>query len=174
MQDRGLQTDSIRNTVWVGYRQKADALETGYSCYDSRGDLIRIRFRIDKSGPEQERYRISKGSNPKAPFPINVASGKPIMILESELDAILIAQEAGDHVGVLGMGTTALRSAMRFLIISGKTSRLSSSAWITIKAAGEKQQSSLNNFRIRLIGLYQNAMERIQVRHGSICASEMG
>jgi DNA primase len=38
-----------------------------------------------------------------------VASGKPIMILESELDAILIAQEAGDHVGVLGMGTTALK-----------------------------------------------------------------
>ena len=31
------------------------------------------------------------------------------MILESELDAILIAQEAGDLIGVLGMGTTALK-----------------------------------------------------------------
>ena len=31
------------------------------------------------------------------------------MILESELDAILIAQEAGDLMGVLGMGTTALK-----------------------------------------------------------------
>jgi len=61
---------------------------------------------MDKSGPE--RYRISKGSNPKAPFPLNVTSGTPIMILESELDAILVAQEAGDHVGALGMGTTAL------------------------------------------------------------------
>ena len=77
--------------------------------YDSRGDLIRIRFRIDESGPGQERYRISKGSNPKAPFPLNVASGKPIIILESELDAVLIAQEARDLIGVLGMGTTALK-----------------------------------------------------------------
>ena len=87
-------------------------------CYDSRGHLIRIRFRIDKFNPGQERYRISKGSNPKAPFPIDVASGKPIMILESELDAILIAQEAGDHIGVLGMGTTAMKfspAMIRFL-----------------------------------------------------------
>jgi hypothetical protein len=38
-----------------------------------------------------------------------VASGKPIIILESELDAVLIAQEARDFIGVLGMGTTALK-----------------------------------------------------------------
>ena len=41
------------------------------------------------------------------------------MILESELDAILVAQEAAAHVGVLGMGSTAtkLSSAMfRYLL----------------------------------------------------------
>ena len=64
---------------------------------------------MDKLGHGQERYRTSKGSNPTAPFTIGVVPRKPIMILESELDAILIAQEAGDHMGVLGMGTTAMK-----------------------------------------------------------------
>ena len=31
------------------------------------------------------------------------------MVLESELDAILIAQEAAEHIGVLGMGTTGTK-----------------------------------------------------------------
>ena len=31
------------------------------------------------------------------------------MILESELDAILIAQEAAEHIGALAMGTTAMK-----------------------------------------------------------------
>jgi hypothetical protein len=31
------------------------------------------------------------------------------MVLESELDAILIAQEAAKHIGVLGMGTTGTK-----------------------------------------------------------------
>jgi len=78
-------------------------------CYDSQGSLIRIRFRIDNPDPGQERYRISKGSNPTPPFPLGVSSPKPVMILQSELDTILIAQEAGEHVGVLGMGTTGTK-----------------------------------------------------------------
>jgi hypothetical protein len=78
-------------------------------CYDSQGSLIRIRFRMDDPAPGQERYRSSKGSNPDSPYPIGVSSGKPVMILESELDALLVAQEAGEHVGVLGMGTTGTK-----------------------------------------------------------------
>jgi hypothetical protein len=78
-------------------------------CYDSQGHLIRIRFRIDTFNPGQQRYRISKGSNADSPYPIGVAAAKPLMILESELDAILIAQEAAEHIGVLGMGTTAMK-----------------------------------------------------------------
>jgi len=110
VQERGLQIDTVRQRClgWLPLKKQMPS-KLVIPSYDSRGNLIRIRFRMDKSGPEQERYRISKGSNPKAPFPLNVASGKPIMILESELDAILIAQEAGDYVGVLGMGTTALK-----------------------------------------------------------------
>jgi len=78
-------------------------------CYNSQGSLIRIRFRMDDPAPGQERYRISKGSNPDSPYPIGVSSGRPVMVLESELDAILIAQEAGKLVGVLGMGTTGTK-----------------------------------------------------------------
>ena len=78
-------------------------------CYDSQGHLIRIRFRMDTFNPGQQRYRISKGSNPHSPYPIAVAAAKPLMILESELDAILIAQEAAEHIGVLAMGTTAMK-----------------------------------------------------------------
>ena len=110
MQEWGLLIDTVHQRClgWLPPKRQTPS-KLGIPCYDSRGNLIRIRFRMDKSGPEQERYRISKGSNPKAPFPINVASRKPIMILESELDAIFIAQEAGEHVGVLGMGTTVLK-----------------------------------------------------------------
>jgi hypothetical protein len=64
---------------------------------------------MDKPTMTQQRYRISKGSNPDSPYPIGISSGKPLMILESELDAILIAQEAGEHIGVLAMGTTAAK-----------------------------------------------------------------
>ena len=78
-------------------------------CYDSQGHLIRIRFRIDTFNAGQQRYRISKDSNPHSPYPIGVTAAKPLMILESELDAILIAQEAAEHIGVLAMGTTAMK-----------------------------------------------------------------
>jgi hypothetical protein len=92
MQEWGLLIDTIHQRClgWLPPKRQMPS-KLGIPCYDSRGNLIRIRFRMDKSGPEQERYRISKGSNPKAPFPINVAPRKPIMILESELDAIFIA-----------------------------------------------------------------------------------
>jgi DNA primase len=74
--------------------------------YNSQGQLIRIRFRIDKPQKDQERYRIRKGSNSCAPFPISIRPGKPIIIIESDLDAILIAQEAGVLTGILSLGTT--------------------------------------------------------------------
>jgi len=147
MQERGLQIDTIRQRClgWLPPKMQMPS-KLVIPCYDSRGNLIRIRFRMDKSGPEQERYRISKGSNPKDPFPINVASGKPIVILESELDAILIAQEVGDLIGVLGMGTTALKFDGAIADYLIKTSRLFSSAWITIKAAGPKTTQLIKQF----------------------------
>jgi len=107
---RGLQLDTIRQHR-LGWLPRKGHMPSKLliPCYNSQGNLIRIRFRIDKPAPGQERYRISKGSNPDSPYPIGVSPGKPLMLLESELDAILIAQEAGEHVGVLGMGTTGAK-----------------------------------------------------------------
>ena len=79
--------------------------------------MIRIRFRIDEP-KENGRYRISKGSDPSSPYPIGVAQEKPVIIVESELDAILIAQEAGDIFGVVGTGSTSSKltaSAVQYL-----------------------------------------------------------
>lgn len=105
---RGLQLNTIRKhrLGWLPAKEHM-ASKLVIPCYDSHGKLMRIRFRMDDCS--QERYRISKGSCPKAPFPINVAPGKPLMILESELDAILVAQEAESHTGVVAMGTTAFK-----------------------------------------------------------------
>ena len=107
---RGLDLDTIRQRRlgWLPEKRHMPS-KLLIPCYDSAGNLIRIRFRIDTFNHGQQRYRISKGSNPHAPYPIGVAAAKPLMILESELDAILIAQEAAGHIGVLGMGTTAMK-----------------------------------------------------------------
>jgi len=73
-------------------------------CYRLNGDLIRVKFRVDVPMSNNERYRIMKGSNTSIPFASNICSNKPVIIVESELDAILIAQESGDHIGVIGLG----------------------------------------------------------------------
>jgi len=117
--ERGLHIDTIRQyrLGWLpANRQMPSKLLI--PCYNSQGNLIRIRFRIDNPAPGQERYRISRGSNPDSPYPLGVSSRKPVTIVESELDAILIAQEAGDRVGVLAMGTTGVKlnpAMMRYL-----------------------------------------------------------
>ncbi len=107
---RGLHLDTIqqRHLGWLPAKGHMPS-KLLIPSYDSRGHLIRIRFRIDIPGPGQERYRLSKGSNPDSPYALGVSSAKPLMLLESELDAILVAQEAGEHVGVLGMGTTGTK-----------------------------------------------------------------
>ena len=107
---RGLDLDTIRQRRlgWLPEKRHMPS-KLLIPCYDSQSNLIRIRFRMDTFNPGQQRYRISKGSNPNSPYPIAVAAAKPLMILESELDAILIAQEAAEHIGALAMGTTAMK-----------------------------------------------------------------
>jgi hypothetical protein len=107
---RGLHLDTIRKyrLGWLPAKGQMPS-KLLIPCYNSQGDLIRIRFRIDTPGPGRERYRIRKGSNPNLPYPIGVSYAKPVMILESELDTILMAQETGAHVGVLGLGTTGAK-----------------------------------------------------------------
>ena len=108
--ERGLHLDTIRSHR-LGWLPAKDHMPSKIliPCYDNQGRLIRIRFRIDNPKPGQERYRISKGSNSYSPFPLGLSYGKPVVLVESELDAILVAQEAGRRVGVLGIGTTGAK-----------------------------------------------------------------
>lgn len=78
-------------------------------CYNSKGRLMRVRFRMDQPKPNQCRYRIMKGSNPSSSFPLGLSPDKPVLWLESELDGMLIHQEAGNFIGVLALGSAANR-----------------------------------------------------------------
>jgi len=72
--------------------------------YNKKGELIRIKFRIDHPMTSHGRYRIMKGSNTTIPFSSNILINQPVIIVESELDAILIAQESGSNIGVIALG----------------------------------------------------------------------
>ena len=115
--ERGLNTDTIKKHR-LGWLPAKDHMPSKIliPCYNTKGKLFRIRFRIEQSG--QERYRISKGSNPYLPFPLGISSGKPVAMVESELDAILLYQETGKQIGVLALGSAAIKltpTMFRFL-----------------------------------------------------------
>ncbi len=119
IEQRGLQIDTIRRHR-LGWLPAKDHMPSKIliPCYDSHQRLIRIRFRIDHPRPGYERYRISKGSNCCSPFPLGLSCGKPVMLVESELDAILVAQQTGRQLAVLALGTTAVKlipAMVRFL-----------------------------------------------------------
>jgi len=104
--ERGLHDHTIRKYQlgWLPeWRQMPSKLVI--PCFRVNGDLIRIKFRIDNPMSHHGRYRIMKGSNTSIPFTSNISSNKPVLIVESELDAILIAQESGEDIGVLALGS---------------------------------------------------------------------
>ena len=90
-------------------------------CWD-RDRLIRLRIR--RVSASEPRYVVVSGS---AMAPMSyIQNQKTIMVVESELDAILIHQEAGDIVDVVALGSVsarpdvftheALRKAARILV----------------------------------------------------------
>ena len=75
------------------------------------GKVIRVRIRREVSAEAENRYiPIPGGSSAPLVIPALVKEGCPKggvvgwVIVESELDAILIAQEVGDIVGVIALG----------------------------------------------------------------------
>jgi len=106
--ERGLQEHTIRKfrLGWLPAKGHMPS-KLVIPCFSSRGSLMRIRFRIDNPAPGATRYRVMKGSNTHSSFPSGITPGKPVIIVESELDAILIHQEAGLETGVLALGTAA-------------------------------------------------------------------
>lgn len=77
--------------------------------YDTSGCLVRIKFRRPNPGPDEPRYIILP-SLPKNTAPLAIAGTAAVwIVVESELDALLLAQEAGDLVSVLALGSASMR-----------------------------------------------------------------
>ena len=120
IRERGLNRHTIKKyrIGWLPARNHMPS-KLVIPCFSTRGSLIRIRFRIDNPLPGKTRYRVMKGSNSISSFPLGIAHEKPVIIVESELDAILVHQEAGSKIGVLALGSAAndlSERACRFLI----------------------------------------------------------
>jgi len=119
LHDRGLHHNTIQKYQlgWLPeWKQMPSKLVI--PCYRSNGDLVRIKFRIDAPTSNHGRYRIMKGSNTRIPFTSNISPNKPVIIVESELDAILIAQESGENIGVMalgGVGTNLISKIITYL-----------------------------------------------------------
>jgi DNA primase len=71
----------------------------------SRGRVIRLRIRRPDPG-DGPRYVIVTGS---ASSPLTLGHGMAWVIVESELDALLLEQEAGDLAGVIALGNAQTR-----------------------------------------------------------------
>jgi len=108
IRERGLNEHTVKNHClgWLPERNYMPS-KLVIPCFNIRGQLIRIRFRIDNPRPNQARYRVMKGSNTHSSFSSGIFPGKPVVVVESELDGILVHQGAGSKTGVLALGTTA-------------------------------------------------------------------
>jgi DNA primase len=71
-------------------------------CLDDDGSVIRIRIRRHDPG-EGSRYIVVSGSNMQ-PM-ISWKDHKAACVVESELDALLLNQEAGDLIGTIALGS---------------------------------------------------------------------
>jgi len=80
--------------------------------------LVRVRIRLTRRarrprwlprGQVLPKYRTLDGSQADVPLLLGVEPGRPTVIVESDLDALLLHQEAGDLVGVVALGSAAYR-----------------------------------------------------------------
>ncbi len=80
--------------------------------YIGDSKLYRIRIRLDvpisnQETGQQTRYLTVKGS---CSAPMKIFAGKPnIIVVESELDGMLLFQEAGDLIDIIALGSLSYR-----------------------------------------------------------------
>jgi len=73
------------------------------------GLIRRVKIRRPKPGPHEPRY-LPVPSEPKNTAPLVIRTGaRAWAIVESELDAVLLAQEAGELVNVAALGSASYR-----------------------------------------------------------------
>ncbi|MDL2210471.1 toprim domain-containing protein [Desulfovibrio sp. OttesenSCG-928-O18] len=79
--------------------------------FHSDGGLLRVKFRVADPGPARPKYiPLPQAEKNTAPLVLKSSSGaSPWQVVESELDALLLAQEAGHLVNVVAMGSAAFR-----------------------------------------------------------------
>jgi hypothetical protein len=76
---------------------------------DASGKPARIKFRRPNPGRDEPKY-LYLPSLPKNTAPLTIAgTAAAWIVVESELDGLLLAQEAGDLVNVLALGSASLR-----------------------------------------------------------------
>lgn len=76
---------------------------------DASGKVQRVKFRRFKPGPKEPKYLpLTSPTRSIAPL-ILLTSAKAWAVVESELDAILLAQEAGNLVSVAALGSASYR-----------------------------------------------------------------
>jgi DNA primase len=75
------------------------------------GEVLRVKMRVaQEPGQDRPKYiPIPQAEKCTAPLVLETSSGKPWQIVESELDALLLAQEAGHLVNVAAMGSASYR-----------------------------------------------------------------
>ena len=93
-------------------------------CYSCSGTLIRVKIRC--SNPEKNgRYRFIPGGSTAPGFWGCIRSS--LVVVESELDAILIKQEAADLVSAIALGSAVIRpDAETFALLSSARTVLQS------------------------------------------------
>lgn len=110
-------------------------------CFDGE-DLIRIRVRRFNIAGDDSRYVVISGSSKK---PMRLGhleerDGKRIenvTVVESELDGILVSQNAGDFTAVLGLGSASLRPDIETHYLLQATPKILLA--LDYDAAGDKQ-----------------------------------
>lgn len=70
--------------------------------FDEAGKICRIRVRRSNPNDNFGRYVVLSGSSMK---PMVIGNKKIFAIVESELDAMLLHQEAGDYLSVMALGS---------------------------------------------------------------------
>jgi len=133
--ERGLTLETIRasrlgwNPKDIFQSREAWGLPPGKMLYFPQGLIIpclgksvtRIRIRRSESPPGENRYRNVSGSS-MGPM-VHWTNQDTVVIVESELDCLLISQEASDLIGVVALGSAALKpdSELHERLMNAKT-----------------------------------------------------
>jgi len=86
-------------------------------------DAVVLRIRIRRSEPPEKGSRYIAVSGSYMGAMVHWQDQDTVVIVESELDALLISQECGDLVGVIGLGSAALKpdSELHRRLMNAKT-----------------------------------------------------